>query len=91
MNSEGAPKRDTEVAQQMKQLEKTIEEIYETVASLKSKLLPVLRQPPPAKIKTSIEEDLGSLVPLASTIRRQYNRLSECNQDIQEIIELCEL
>ncbi len=89
MNDECKPQRESEVSNHMGQLERKMEEIGASISCLRERLLPVL------KIQQSDKSDeeniLSEIVPLATIIRQLHNKLSDYNNDIQEIIETCEL
>jgi hypothetical protein len=91
MNTPGydAPKREAEVSNQIGQLEKTVEEIFQTINDLRNRISPILKQDIVGK--STPEKATCNLVPLAATIYQCCNKISGCSQEIREIIEACEL
>ena len=82
-------KKEAEVQREIDQLHKYAENIADTIISLRERLKPVLRVIP-SKNEEALKEPV-SLVPLAEEIRQVSHKLSNCNGDIREIIETCEL
>lgn len=84
------PKKEAEVPGQMNYLEKTISQTRELITTLRSRLSMVLTPQPSREpeTKTPTEEEI---VPLATEIRHFRIQLQECNNDLRDMIDACQL
>lgn len=83
-------KRQSHVSTEMNELMKSIDFLEETLGRTRQRFASVVYVPPPSE-KAKIARDDQQLIPLAENIRDVRYRIRTAANDLQDLIDNCEL